>query len=101
MWKPCIALIVVCLIATPLWAQEPVHAAKAGAGVPTAVGTILPQHPRLYFRKHDLSWIRRRCATTHRAWYRRMKSHADTLTELGVRSDGVQHAMLYLSLIHI
>ena len=93
MWKPCIILVVAALITVSLWAQEPIEAVNSRAGV---VGpTILSQHPRLYFRKEDLSWIRQRCATTHRAWYRRMKSHLDALTELGAGADGVQHAMLY------
>lgn len=93
MWKPCIILVVVALITVSLWAQEPIKTenSRAEVGGPT----VLSQHPRLHFRKDDLSWIRQRCATTHREWYRRMKSHVDALMEVGAGADGVQHAMLY------
>ncbi|HUV38694.1 MAG TPA: HEAT repeat domain-containing protein, partial [Planctomycetota bacterium] len=93
MGKSCMILVVAALITVSLWAQEPIEAVNARAGVKGP--TILSQHPRLYFRKDDLSWIRRRCATTHRVWYRRMKSHLDALAELDAGADGVQHAMLY------
>ena len=64
------------------------------AVVPADEPTIHPQHPRMLFRKEDLSWMRERCATTHGYWYRRMKSWLDAQAEVGGGA-GVEHAMLY------
>ncbi|KPL01763.1 MAG: hypothetical protein AMK75_03960, partial [Planctomycetes bacterium SM23_65] len=64
------------------------------SAVPADEPTILPQHPRMYFRKEDLSWIRERCATSHRYWYREMKSWLAAQAELD-GGTGVEHAMLY------
>ncbi|KPL01505.1 MAG: hypothetical protein AMK75_04620, partial [Planctomycetes bacterium SM23_65] len=70
-------------------------AAVAASAVTSAEEPVIhPQHPRLYFRKEDLSWIRRRCATTHRTWYQQMKSWNAERAELSGGS-GEELAMMY------
>ena len=81
--------VLIAAVCSVAWTDEPVAPLRPPGGQ-----VIHPQHPRLFFRKEDLSRVRARCATTHAYWYRRMKSWLDTQAELDGGS-GVEHAMLY------